>query len=95
MGAFEAEFRSGTGKGTGSHEKVVRVLQVAWLLQSGEYTVDQLADRFGVSRRTVYRDLRLVDEARLPLVSQHQGKGYRVISPRSWPGGQLASPGRT
>ena len=83
MAAFEAEFRFGTGKGTGSHEKAVRVLRVAWLLQSGEYTVDQLAERFGVSRRTVYRDLRLVDEARLPLVSQHQGKGYRVLAPRS------------
>jgi len=87
MGSFQAGFQTGTGKGTGSHEKAIRVLRVAWLLQSGEYTVDQLAERFGVSRRTVYRDLQLVDEARLPLVSQHQGKGYRVLSPRA------ASPG--
>jgi len=83
MGVFDAGFRSGTGKGTGSHEKAVRVLRLAWLLQRGEYTVDQLAERFGVSRRTVYRDLQLVDEARLPLVSQRQGKGYRVLASRS------------
>jgi len=82
MRPSEASFRTGTGKGTGSHEKAVRVLKLAWLLQRQEHTVDELAERFGVSRRTVYRDLQLVSEARLPLISQHQGRGYRVIAAR-------------
>jgi predicted DNA-binding transcriptional regulator YafY len=56
---------------------------MAWLLQAEDRTVDDLARRFGVSRRTVYRDLRLLDEAGLPLVTQHNGKGYRLIVPRS------------
>ena len=83
MTAFEARFGSGSRHGNGVHDKVIRVLQIVWLLQNESCTVDQLAGRFGVSRRTIYRDLRLVDEAKLPLMSRHMGKGYRLMPPRS------------
>ena len=82
MGLFKADFRPGTGRGNGAHDKLIRVLQMVWLLQNDDCTVDELAERFGVSRRTIYRDLKLLDEAELPLVSQHPDKGYRVMPPR-------------
>jgi len=79
MCAFEANITRTTGRGIGARDKTVRVLQMAWLLKSGNFTVEELRRHFGVSRRTIYRDLKLIDQACLPLVSQHQGKGYRLL----------------
>lgn len=67
-----------TGQGVGAKDKTVRILKMAWLLQARHCTVEHLVRRFGVSRRTVYRDLRLIDAAELPLVGQRLGKGYRL-----------------
>jgi DNA-binding transcriptional ArsR family regulator len=67
-----------TGQGVGAKDKTVRVLKMAWLLQARDCTVEHLVSRFGVSRRTVYRDLRLIDEAELPLVGQRLSRGYRL-----------------
>lgn len=85
MCPFEMDFRVGSGQGNGAGDKTVRVLRMAWLLQAGDHTVDELARQFGVSRRTVYRDLRLIEKARLPLVSQSAGKGYRLMNHRPSP----------
>ena len=77
---FEGLERTGSGLGNGTRDKTIRVLQMAWLLQKGDQTVDNLAARFGVSRRTIYRDLSVLEKAKLPLVSQHMGKGYRMLA---------------
>jgi len=45
------------------------------LLESACYSVDDLAERFSVSRRTVYRDLRLLAAADVPLLSQSRRNG--------------------
>jgi hypothetical protein len=80
MCPFEAEFRSGTGRpGWRVRDKVVRILQIAWMLQSRARSVDELARHFGVSRRTIYRDLKLIDEADLPLAGRAVVKGVRPV----------------
>lgn len=80
MSPFDGGFDHGNGSGTGAREKAIRLLKIAWSLQREDLTVDELAQRFGVSRRTIYRDLKLISEAGIPLVTQQQGKGYRVIA---------------
>ncbi|MBN2584067.1 MAG: helix-turn-helix domain-containing protein [Planctomycetes bacterium] len=52
---------------------------MAWLLRDRHCTVEHLVRHFGVSRRTVYRDLRLIDAAELPLIGERLGKGYHVV----------------
>ncbi len=82
MQPFESKRKKAGGetKGNGVRERVVRVLKTAWLLQKNPWTVDELAARFAISRRTVYRDLKLIDQAELPLVMEHGGHGYRLLS---------------
>jgi response regulator of citrate/malate metabolism len=80
MQPFEIKHKAGGGNGNGVRERVVRVLKTAWMLQRNSCTVDELAAHFDVSRRTVYRDLKLIEQADLPLVSEHTGKGYRLLS---------------
>lgn len=87
MCPFKPRFDHGGRQGNGVHDKVIRVLQIAWRLQRRDCTVDDLAARFGVSRRTIYRYLKLIDEADLPLVSQQMGKGYRVMALPSYRNG--------
>jgi len=81
MCPFVGEFQTKSGRGNGSTDKVIRILKMAWMLQAGNYTVDEMAEQFAVSRRTVYRDLRLIDQAALPLVTQQVGKGYHLTQP--------------
>ncbi|MCX5653696.1 MAG: HTH domain-containing protein [Planctomycetota bacterium] len=53
-----------------SDGRSIRIIKCLRLLESACYTVDALAAHFRVSRRTVYRDLRLLAGADVPLVSQ-------------------------
>ena len=55
-------------RGVGAQAKAVRMLRMAWLLQQGDCSVPELMRCFGVSRRTVYRDLRVIYSAGLPPV---------------------------
>jgi predicted DNA-binding transcriptional regulator YafY len=41
-------------------------------------TAEELADRFGISQRTVYRDISTLDEAGVPIVGE-AGKGYSLV----------------
>ncbi|MBN2584612.1 MAG: HTH domain-containing protein [Planctomycetes bacterium] len=63
----ELVFEQKGGRGTGAQSKSIRVLRMAWLLQQRDITVPELMRRFGVSRRTVYRDLKLIYAAGLPM----------------------------
>lgn len=85
MCPYESTFVAGSGRGNGVRAKTIRVLRMAMLLQQADCTVDQLAERFEVSRRTIYRDLQLIDEADLALVCRHAGRGYRLLGLRGTP----------
>lgn len=53
-----------------------RLTAILLLLQTRRVlTSDQLAERFTVSRRTVYRDIRVLEEAGVPIMSE-AGVGY-------------------
>lgn len=53
-----------------------RLTAILLLLQTRRVmTSDQLAERFAVSRRTVYRDIRVLEEAGVPIMSE-AGVGY-------------------
>ena len=80
MQQFEVKQKTVGGTGNGVRERVVRVLKTALLLQRKSCTVDELAGHFAISRRTVYRDLKLIELADLQLISQTAGKGYRLLS---------------
>jgi predicted DNA-binding transcriptional regulator YafY len=41
-------------------------------------TAQELADRFGITQRTVYRDIRALEEAGVP-ISGEAGKGYSLV----------------
>ena len=82
MRPFKARIRSRSGRGSGSREKAIRLLRIIWLLQKETCTVEELAERFGVSRRTVYRDLELIEAAGLPVVTRGGGQGYRLMAQR-------------
>lgn len=82
MSPFDVQFQEKSGVGNGVRDKVIRILRMAWLLQQEDCTVDHLAARFSVSRRTVYRDLRLIEQADLPLVTRKSSRGYRLIRSR-------------
>ncbi|HZZ70869.1 MAG TPA: WYL domain-containing protein [Pirellulales bacterium] len=64
--------------------RIVRLLQLIGLLQAGRnHNVNSLAQESGVSRRQVFRDLKLLQEAGLPLIFdqetgcyQFRGKSY-------------------
>lgn len=64
------------------HGRHARLLQLLYLLQSGTgFDAPQLADQWGVCRRTIYRDLSLVRKAGIELDFDPETKCYR-LAPR-------------
>jgi predicted DNA-binding transcriptional regulator YafY len=58
--------------------RITRVLRLVTTLQSGQrYTADELADMLGMSKRTVFRDLKILKEADIPC---HYDKKKRFYS---------------
>jgi predicted DNA-binding transcriptional regulator YafY len=58
--------------------RVDRLMGILTTLQSHKYvTTERLCEKFGISVRTVYRDIRALDEIGIP-VSFENGKGYFV-----------------
>jgi predicted DNA-binding transcriptional regulator YafY len=56
-----------------------RILQIFFLLQSRSVvTAEELTERFEISLRTVYRDLRALETAGVPIVN-HPGNGYAIM----------------
>lgn len=47
-------------------------------------TATDLADKFGVSVRTIYRDMRALESAGVP-ISTEEGKGYALVEGYSMP----------
>jgi predicted DNA-binding transcriptional regulator YafY len=55
-----------------------RILQIFFLLQSRAIvTINELQSRFETSKRTIYRDLKALESAGVP-VSYHDGSGYSI-----------------
>lgn len=59
--------------------RLTRLSATLTLLQSKRlFTATELAERFRVSVRTVYRDIRTLEEAGIPIVTE-EGKGYSLV----------------
>jgi predicted DNA-binding transcriptional regulator YafY len=59
--------------------RIDRLFSILTVLQSKKYvTADQLSERFGISVRTVYRDIKALGESGIP-VSFEPTKGYYVV----------------
>lgn len=62
-----------------SVSRVYRILRLITLLQSGRsFTPDELALELEVSRRTVFRDLNMLEMARIPYYFDDTTGGYRI-----------------
>lgn len=62
-----------------SVSRVYRLLRLITLLQSGRgRTASELASELEVSRRTVFRDLNMLEMAHIPYYSEPGGAGYRI-----------------
>ena len=59
--------------------RIDRLSAILIHLQTKKYvTADELAQRFDLSKRTVYRDIRALEEAGIPLGAE-PGKGYFIV----------------
>lgn len=59
--------------------RVDRLFGILTMLQSRKHvTAEKISDRFGISVRTVYRDIRALDEIGIP-VSFENNKGYFIV----------------
>lgn len=66
--------------------RIARLASILTLLQSRNIvTAQMIADRFNISTRTAYRDIRVLEEAGIPIVTE-EGKGYSLLQ------GYLLSP---
>lgn len=67
-------------------ERVRRLLQMLTLLRSGRaFGADRLATELSVSRRTVFRDLKLLESAGVPYKFEHDEGNYRLETSLSLP----------
>lgn len=59
--------------------RIDRVSAIIILLQTKQYiTAEEVAQRYGVSRRTIYRDFKTIEEAGVPLGAE-PGKGFYLV----------------
>ena len=62
-----------------SISRIYRLLRLITLLQSGRgYSADDLARELEVSRRTVFRDLNMLEMAHIPYYYDAESTGYRI-----------------
>jgi predicted DNA-binding transcriptional regulator YafY len=59
--------------------RLARLTGIQTLLQSKKLTTaSELAKKYGISVRTIYRDIRALEESGLPVVTE-EGKGYSIV----------------
>jgi predicted DNA-binding transcriptional regulator YafY len=62
-----------------SLKKINRIVAILTHLQAGKnVTAQALAERFNVSLRTIYRDMRTIEEAGVPIIGE-AGQGYSLM----------------
>jgi|GEM_PF-4570985 len=60
---------------------MIRLLKIMLLLQESEArSSEALAERFEVSRRTIFRDIQVLREAGIPISPGEHGRGYALRS---------------
>ncbi len=60
--------------------RISRILRLISLLRSRRhYTADELADKLEVSRRTIYRDLNVLEQAGIPYYYDSDTGGYHIL----------------
>ncbi len=75
-----------------SLSKISRLVQLIGLLQVGKgLGVSHLAEQCGVSRRTIFRDLEVLRQARVPLILDEQAGLYRIAGAYSLPPTQFTA----
>lgn len=61
--------------------RIHRIIRLIVLLQSSRcYSADELSRECEVSRRTIFRDLRMLELAGIPFYYDRAGSGYRILS---------------
>jgi predicted DNA-binding transcriptional regulator YafY len=66
-------------------KRLIRLTAILTQLQSKLVsTSKKLADKFGVSKRTIYRDIKTLENAGVPIITE-EGKGYRIMEGYSLP----------
>ncbi|KKM22484.1 hypothetical protein LCGC14_1624910, partial [marine sediment metagenome] len=61
--------------------RIYRLLRLITMLQSGRnYTADELAEELEVSRRTIFRDLNMLEMAHVPYYYDRDRGTYRINS---------------
>jgi predicted DNA-binding transcriptional regulator YafY len=58
-----------------------RLTAIALLLQGGKRTVDEIARRFAVSKRTIYRDMQSLCEMGVPVITEPGAHGGYTLMP--------------
>ncbi len=59
--------------------RLSRLVALQTMLQSRQtFTAREAAQRFGISLRTVYRDMRALEQAGVPLYAE-EGKGHKLV----------------
>lgn len=59
--------------------RLVRLTKITTQLQSKRLiTAREIADKYGISIRTVYRDIKTLEESGIPITVE-EGKGYRLV----------------
>lgn len=62
-----------------SLKKISRLLSILMHLQDNKLlTASKLAEKFGVSIRTIYRDIKILEQVGIPVITE-EGKGYRLM----------------
>ncbi|MCL6547722.1 MAG: transcriptional regulator [Alicyclobacillus sp.] len=78
-----------SGRGLSAHDRVIQVLaEIAY--HPHQWTAARLAERFGVSERTIRRDLRALEKAGYRIESEDRG-GYFIPVDRRWIPGELSA----
>jgi proteasome accessory factor C len=62
------------------HGRLMRLFQIIAVLKSGHWTIQQLADRFDTSQRTIYRYIHLLEEVDFLIEKDFQNRYFIITS---------------
>jgi len=66
-------------------KKIVRLVSILTELQAAKLlTATRLSEKFGVSTRTIYRDIKTLEQAGIPIITE-DGKGYALMEGYRFP----------